>query len=117
MLNGDEKYAQMRPHKYRKNTVYLTCSDTGCKAKLSLTIIPPIVTKQKKPKEYTMSDEVTEAELLVTKNYSPFEQKYRQCLPSKDENGYCDVTRHENQCLEKVPMTTKVFHYTYQNSH
>ena len=102
MLNGDEKYAQMRPHKYRKNTVYLTCSHTGCKAKLSLTIIPPIVTKQKKPKEYILSDEVTDDELLDTKNYGPFKHKCRQYLPSKDENGYFDVTRHENQCSENA---------------
>ena len=70
--NGDEKYAEMRVHTFRKNTVYLICVHGHCKAKLSLKILPPIVTKQFKPKIYRLSDQVTADELEDPKNYGPF---------------------------------------------
>ena len=73
-----------------------------CKAKLSLTLISPLVTEQKKPKLYKLSDQVTEDEILDTKNYGKSEHKCTQCSASKDENGFCDVTRHEKQCFQNV---------------
>ena len=49
-----------------------------CKAKLSLTLISPLVTEQKKPKLYKLSDQVTEDEILDTKNYGTSEHKSSQ---------------------------------------
>ena len=108
LLNGDEKYAEMRPHRYTKNAVYLRCTRRSCKAKLSMKLLPPIFTKQIKTNYFTISDQVTEDELEDTKNYGPFDHRCKQCMASKDANGYCDITRHDNQCLLEVPTTTKV---------
>ena len=97
-----------------QKTIYLCCCHkTVCKAKLSLTLISPLVTEQKKPKLYKLSDQVTEDEILDTKNYGTSEHKCTQCSASKDENGFCDVNRHEKQCFQKVPSTTKVFYMRF----
>ena len=114
LANDDENYAQMRLHRYTKNGVYLRCCHKSvCKAKISFTIISPLVTEQIKPKLFKLSDQVTEDEIINTKNYVVSEHKCMQCSASKDENGFCDVTRHDNKCLQKVPMTTKVCYMRY----
>ena len=45
LANNDEKYAQMRLHRYTKNAVYLRCHKSVCKVKKSLTIVSPSLFK------------------------------------------------------------------------
>ena len=46
--------------------------------------------------------------ILDMKNYGDLEHKCSGCTASKDENDFCDITMHDNRCLQKVPPTTKV---------
>ena len=64
---------------------------------------------------FKLSDQVTEDEILDKKNYGTSDHKCTQCSASKDENGFCNVTRHEKQCFQKASPTTKVFYMRYGN--
>ena len=38
MLNGEEKFAEMRHHRFTKKATYLRCCHKSCKARLSLKV-------------------------------------------------------------------------------
>ena len=91
-----------------------------CKAKRSFTLISPLVTEQKKPKLFKLSDQVTEDEILDTKNYGSLEHKCRQCYIRKDENRFCDVfhiKRLVDPQIPSIPILDGEIRqtYTYKN--
>ena len=47
--------------------------------------------------------------------YGDLEHKFRLCTASKPENGFCDIIRNDNLCLQKVSLTNKVLYITNYN--
>ena len=51
-------------------------------------LISPVCTDKSKPNLFKLSDQVTKAEILQTKNYGDSEHEYRGCWASKKKNGF-----------------------------
>ena len=109
LLNGDDKYVQMRSKYCSKHSIYLACSNSKCKAFITLQVLSPDLIKEIEQNQYVLNVQGSEELILDTKNYGNLKHKCRSCLASRDENGFCDKTRHEDICLKSIPTTKKVY--------
>ena len=106
--NGDQKYVKMRFVRYTKNSVYVRCSSTLCKARLSIKILAPELIVQTAQKSYKINEEATDDSICNTDNYGAIEHNCRECSSSKDAEGFCDVTRHRPECWHDISEAPKV---------
>ena len=64
--NGDQKYVKMRFVRYTKKSVYVRCSSTLCKARLSIKILAPELIVQTAQKSYKINEEATDDSICNT---------------------------------------------------
>ena len=93
---------------YTKKSVYLRCSNVICNAKLIIKIVSPDLIVSNGPKRFKLSEEATDDDVFNKDNYGATEHKCRKCSPSRDDDGFCDITRHRPECLKDISESHKV---------
>ena len=102
LSNGDQEFVKMRWLRYTKKSVYSRCSNAICNAKINMKIVSTDLIVSNGPKRFKLSKEVTDDAVLNIENYGATEHKCRKCLPSRDDDGFCDSTRHRPECFKDI---------------
>ena len=116
--NGDQKYVKMRFVRYTKNSVYVRCSSTLCKARLSIKILAPELIVQTAQKSYKINEEATDDSICNTDNYGAIEHNCRECSSSKDAEGRTFKIIRAVFCLFLITQSGLIYRYinlTYLN--
>ena len=108
MSNGDQKFAKMRWLVYTKKSIYLTCSNAICNAKINIKIVSPNLIVSKGPKKFKLREEATDDAVLNKNNYGATEHNCRKFLPRRDDDGFCDSTRHRPEFLKDISESHKI---------